>query len=229
MIFPSLELESVVQVNDKTRLDGTKTFLTPDEAAITLVRIEPEAAAGFIDVTNLEYLDYSYSTDGTKTVTIEVTTDGAPETFTKDLTVVTAIDDKLFSGDAELVTHEPNILSYVRDGRNSFLDIHRTAQDRILTWLDEHRIWDINGDRLTKDAIVDIEEVNDWSKFMTLAIIFEGISNAVDDIFMQKSAKYKQMAAVAMNRASMRLDRDGDGSIDDEKPTDVRTSRLRRR
>jgi len=34
-IFPSLELEKIIQTNDKTRLDGTKSFKTVDEADIT--------------------------------------------------------------------------------------------------------------------------------------------------------------------------------------------------
>ena len=228
MIFPVLETEATVQENDKTRLDGRKSFITPDEAAITLIEIEPEAAAGFIDVTTLQYLDYQYATDGTKTVSIRITTDGAPVTGTVTISVVTAADDKLFSGDAELVAHEPEILNYVRAGRNSFLDVHRTAQDRIITWLDEHRIWDTEGDRLTKDAIIDIEEVNDWSKFLTLKYIFEGLSNATDDIFHDKAMRYAEMASKARNRAAIRLDRDGDGN-EDTAAIDLRTYRLVRR
>ena len=228
MIFPNLELESIVQVNDKTRLSGIKTFITPDEAEISLARIEPNTGDGFYDVTLNKYLDFQYSTDGIKSVTIEITTDGAPVTFEKIIEVLTKEDDNLFSSDAELVSHEPDILSYIRPGRNSFLDIHRTAQDRILTWFDENRIWDTQGNRLTKENVVDIEEVNDWSKFLTLSIIFEGLSNSVEDIFMQKSAKYKQLAAIARSRSSLRLDRNNDGVVDASK-TDIRTSRLLRR
>lgn len=228
MIFPVLELESVLQVNDKTRLNGSKSYVTDDEAAITLVRIDPDGS-GFIDVTQNRYLDYQYDTGGTKTVTIEVTTDGAPVTATKDIEVVTPEDDYLFSGDAELVSHEPNILSYVAPGKNSFLNIHRTAQDRILDWLNAHRIWDRNNNPLTKEAIVSIEEVNDWSKFLTLQIIFEGLSNSIDDIFAQKSQAYRVMAANTRDRARIRLDRDGDGSDDDDTPVNLKSARLYRR
>ena len=228
MIFPVLELEAFLQADDKTRLDARKTHITPDEAAITLIEIEPESGSGFLDVTSLSYLDWQYSgASRTVTVSVRVTTDGLPETFSKDIEILTATDDKLFSTDAEMVPHEPQILDWVREGRNSFLDVHRTSQDRILTWLDEHRIWDTNGDRLTTDAIVDIQEVNDWSKYLTLQLIFEGISNAVDDVFSQKAFKYSEMAAKARNRAAIRLDRDGGGSIDTS-PVDLRSFKLRR-
>lgn len=87
MIFPVLKLEDVVQVNDQTRLDATKSYKTPDEAAITLVEIEPELEAGFIDVTSSKYLDYQYSSDGDKDVTVRITTDGVPTQLTKVLSI----------------------------------------------------------------------------------------------------------------------------------------------
>jgi len=214
MIFPVLKLEDIVQVDDQTRLDARKSYTTPDEASVTLIEIEPDTALGFLDITSQQFLDYQYSTDGDKSVSLRITTDGAPETLTKTLTITTAVDDKLFSSDEELTSHEPDILEYVKPGRNSFLNIHRNAQDRILTWLDEHRINDIDGNRLTKDAIVDIEEVNDWSKFMVLRLIFEGLSNSVEDLFSNKAQMYRELEAIARNRSQIRLDKNGDGDID---------------
>ena len=227
-MFPVLEIETTLQVNDRTRLSGLKSYNTPDIADITLWEIEPEAAAGFIDVTTNKYLDYQYTTDGDKVVTLRVDNGSTPVTASKTITVVTIVDDNLFSSDPELVPHEPNILNWTREGRNSFLDVHRTAQDRILTWLDEHRIWDTTGNRLTKAAITDIEEVNDWSKFMALKLIFEGISNATDDIFHEKALRYNEMMTSARNRAALRLDRDGDGNEDITK-IDLRSYGMYRR
>lgn len=228
MIFPTLELEQVLQVDDRTRLNASKSYTTPDESAITLVEIEPEAGSGFVNVTSDKFLDWQYSTDGSKLVTVRITTDGSPVTFSKTLAVLSVADDKLFSSDSELLPYEPNLLDWVREGRNSFLDIHRAAQDRILSWLDENRIWDSERNRLTKDNITDLDEVNDWSKFMTLRLIFEGLSNAIDDIFHQKALRYMEMESKARNRAALRLDRDNDGNTDQIK-TDLRSVGLYRR
>ena len=214
MIFPVLKLENIVQVDDQTRLDARKSYTTPDESSVTLIEIEPEASAGFFDVTSQQFLDYQYSTDGDKLVSLRITTDGAPETLTKTLVIITEVDDKLFSSDDELTSHEPDILEYVTPGRNSFLNIHRNAQGRIITWLDEHRINDVYGNRLTKDAVVDIEEVSDWSKFLTLRLIFDGLSNSVDDIFREKALEYMKLEGIARNRSQLRLDKDGDGETD---------------
>jgi hypothetical protein len=214
MIFPNLKLESIVQVDDKTRLDGQESYITNDEAAITLIEIEPETAAGFIDVTEDKYLDYQYATSGDKTVSIRITTDGAPTTITKQIVVISEVDDKLFSKDSDLVTHEPDILEYVREGRNSFLDVHRMAQTRIVAWLDEHRIWKTDNSKLTKDDLTDLEEFSQWSKFLVLRYIYEGLSNATDDIFWEKRNRYMSLEEAARNRGALRLDRDGDGETD---------------
>lgn len=216
-IFGNLILEETVQVDDKTRLDATTSFISKGEAAITLVRIEPEAAAGYITVTGTSskdyYLDWQYATDGTKTVSVEITTDGAPVVFTGTIEVLTAVDDKLFSDDQDLLSIEPDILKYVRPGRNSWLDFHRKAQYLILDHLNDLAFVDTNGDRLTKAAIVDVDEVKKWSKYTTLALIYEDISNAVDDVFAQKRVFYESKASSARNKSGLRFDQDGDGII----------------
>lgn len=214
MIFPVLKLEDVVQVDDQTRLDASKSYITPDEASITLIEIEPDTGLGFIDVTSSMYLDYQYSTDGNKSVSVRITTDGSPLTLSKTLPIISAADDRLFSSDEELTSHESDILEYVKPGRNSFLNFHRNAQDRILTYLDEHRITDLDGNRLTKEAITDIEEVNDWSKFLTLRLIFGSLSNSIDDLFNAKAEQYRTLEGVSKNRSQLRLDKDGDGNTD---------------
>ncbi len=224
-IFPTLELEKTLQVNDRTRLSGVKTY-TVAEAAISLIEIEPDSGAGFFDVTSTKYLDWEYSTDGTKTITLRVTTDGSPVTSSKTLEVLSVADDKLFSADNELLSYEPNILSWTREGRNSFLDVHRASQDRILKFLDQNGFWDENGDPLTKADIINIDEFQDWSKFMTLRLIFEGLSNAIDDIFHEKAVRYRKMELEARDRAKYRVDLNNDGDVDDDEGFDFRSIQL---
>jgi hypothetical protein len=193
-----------------------------------LIEIEPEAGAGFFDVTANKYLDWQYSTEGDKVVSLRITTDAAPVVVTKTLPIISEEDDHLFSSDEQLTAHEPMILGYIREGRNSYLDIHRSAQDRIINWLDEHRIVSSSGARLTKEAIVNIEEVNNWSKYLALKIIFEGISNSVEDVFSQKSKAYAEMEVSAKNKAQIRLDTDGDGE-EDAGAVDLRSFTIRRK
>lgn len=228
-VFGVIKTEDLVQVADKTRISCIDTYKTPGEEAYSKVEIEPEAGAGFFDVTGLLtalefekgwYLDWQYSTDGDKVITLKVTTtDGAPvpvlteHTFTKTLAVIDEADDKLFSTDEMLTSVVSDILRWVPEGRNSFKREHREAQKRILAWLDENGFKDTSGNKLTKDSIVDVSEVREWSKYLTLMIIYDGISNAIDDVFQQQARRFESLSVTARNRKYLRVDYTGDGTV----------------
>ena len=214
MIFIQANLEEKVQVDDKTRIDISKTFISPDEAAITLVEIEPELAAGFIDVTNNKYLDWSYGVGGVKVVTARVTTDGVPTEKTLSINIMSVVDDKLFSNDKDIVSHEVDIYRFLRPGRSSFLDFHRVAQKMILDDLDQRGLTDNGGNKLTAADIFDLEEVNEWSKYLTLYLIFTSVQSEVDDVYAVKAKSYMSMAKKQSTRATLRLDTDQDGVQD---------------
>lgn len=234
MIFPNLILEDVVQVDDKTRLDASKVFVSKDEAAITAVEIEPETGAGFVSVFGSGqskdwFLDWQYATAGTKTATCRVTTDGSPVTKTFTLEVLSVADDNLFSTDQDIVALEHDIMKWVPAGRASFKNMHRKAQRLILAWLDENGHTDTSGNRLTKEAIVDKEEVRNWSAALTLQLIYQTMSNAIDDVFMQKSKTYESLAITHRKRLILRLDLTGDGEIDTSEGIRVKSVSLVRR
>lgn len=214
MIFPKLEADSIVQVNDQLRLNATRTFVSADEAAITLVEIEPEVGGGYIDVTTNKYLEWAYTSDGAKVASLRVTTDGTPITTTLTITSITEVADALFSTDVDLRAIEPDIYLYLPEGKNSFNYLHREVQTQILEWLDEKNIKDTDGNALTKAALTSKDEFRRWSLYMVLERIFRDQSNAIDDVFSIKSANYKRLAEVARGRSSISLDRNGDGSKD---------------
>ena len=225
-IFGNLKLENIVQVGDKTRLNAVDSFVSKDEAAITLIEVEPFSGLGFVDITAANsrdwFLDWQYEAAqaGTVTVSLRITTDGAPVTSTFDLTVLTAAEDNLYSADSDLTASESDILRFLPEGRNSFLNVHRDAQSIILAELDESGITNRDGSRLTKDQIVDVEEVNKWSRYLVLWLIMSDNSNAVDDIFNQKAMMYKDRANFHKERAFIRLDlnKDGDATPGEYQP-----------
>lgn len=228
-IFPNLILEATVQENDKTRIDGTKTFVSKDEAAITLVEIDPGDGT-YRSVTGSStkdwYLDWQYSTEGDQTVNIRVTTDGAPVIASGTITVITAANDTLFSGDQDLTALEEEILRYVPKGRNSFLNVHRKAQSIILSELDERGIQNHDGTRITKDQIVEIDDFNKWSTYLVLWLIMQDISNSVDDKFDQKAKMYKKRMDFHRERSFLRIDFNKDGDVDLGEQQTVRTARM---
>lgn len=217
-IFPVIKAEKTLQVDDKTRIDVSKSYADKGEAAITLVEIEPEASAGFINVTGTSskdwFLDYQYSTEGAKVVSCRVTTDGLPTTVTKTINVVSAVNDKLFSDDNDLKSHEWDILKYLPSGKSSYNHVHRRAQEMIVYWFDQKGYVDSSGNKFTKDDFLDVLEVKEWSTFLVLGLIYEDLSNSVDDIFGQKSKMYLAKAKLARQKSVFRLDLDGSGVLD---------------
>lgn len=232
MIFPILEYEPIVQIGDKTRLDASKSFVSPDEQAISVVSIRPSSADGFITVSSDRYLEWAYSVSGVHEITVLVSTaEGASASaqILRNISCLSESQDKLFSTDQDLRLHEPDILKWVVDGRSSFKDMHRRAQYTIIKWLDKEGYVDVYNNPFTKDAILDIEEVKQWSTFITLRLIFEGISNAIDDVFAEKAKRYKGMEVDWRKRAILRLDIDADGRTEDGEGVDPAFGFLARR
>lgn len=235
-IFGNIELESVVQTNDKTRLNCTKSFISKDETPITLVRIKPEASGSFIQVgTTLQkdyYLDWEYSTAGTKVVTLEIT-NGTPTpvvtTFTSSIEVVTAATDKLLSSDQELNAVEPDVLKWIPQGRNTFLNVHRKSQQLILDWLDSIRVWRTDGTKLTKDDLSLTDDLKQLSIYITLELIYMGISNKVDDVFLAKAREYRNKSVDIKNRGRIQADFNGNGTLESSEGTDMRSFNMVRR
>ena len=228
-IFPQLNIENIVQVNDTIRLDATRSYASKDEAAISLVEIEPENGAGFIDVTGSKstdwFLDWEYSgSSRTVDITVRVTTDGAPVAFTFNLDVITKADDKLFSTDGDLLQHEEEIFKFLPKGKTSFIYKHRRAQELIIEDFNERGVTNFNQKKLTKDDFIDIEEVKQWSIHLTLSLIFADNSNVVGDNFSQKADNYLSMALGHRDRAFFRVDLDGDGQISDNENTPFKTT-----
>ena len=216
MIFIVVKREELLQVDDKTRIDVEGTF--SEDEAITKIEISPFIGSQFYDVTTNKYLDWQYDSAEQKLVTVRV--NGYKEGF-RTINVITAEDDRLFSSDADLLESEPDVLGFVVKGRSSFLNTHREAQKRILQRLEEKQIFDSSGDKLTKEAIIQLDEVRDWSKYYALEIIYYGLSNAVGDIFQLKGDQYRLLRERAENRSFIRLDINGDGTEDRAKKLSV--------
>lgn len=239
MLFPKLTFETVLQSEEKTRLDASLSFATDDEV-ITDVLIEANTGDGFISVFNggkrdKWFLDWAYEVDGLITPSVKLVTSLGDKTkiYTSGIIVLTQDEDALFSDDNDLIPFETDILKYLPKGKNSYIYAHRKAQERILAFLDEQRIWKLDSSRYTKQDIIDLDgefkdQFKQWSTFQTLVIIFENLQSANADIFQEKKSEYEKLMLQARNRASLRLDQDGN-SIIDPTPYNIRTTTLVRR
>lgn len=224
MIAPIIEVEPVLQIGDKTRLDASKSFVSKGEPAVFAVSIEPEAGAGFINVMSTDpknwFLDWVY-TGASRTVTVSCRVQvgnisGATATQTITLPLLTSADDKLFSVDQDLIALEPDILKWVKKGRSSFIDVHRMAQKKILEYLDEAGLRNADGTKISKNELIDLSEVKPWSRDLTLSLIFRGLSNQVGDVFDEKAKYYASEAKNRSDRAVLAWDWNKDGTIEED-------------
>lgn len=122
--------------------------------------------------------------------------------------------DRLFCSDQDLTAHEPELMKWCVDGRSSFKDVIRRSQDLIIAWLDEKGYVNSYQEKYNKFDIVDLEEVRQWSIFMTLRLIMQGLSNQSEDVFSKKAKEYTIMETAARQRVILRLDTNKDGIVD---------------
>jgi hypothetical protein len=155
----------------------------------------------------------------------------ASETDTKYfyINVYSKVGDYLFSQDGDLMAHEPDIMKWVTHGRSSFINVHRRAQKLIMNWIDEKGYVNTFGDKYIKRDIVDISEVNVWSTYLTLKLIFQGLSNSIDDIFDRKAGIYESLENGAKQRVALRLDVDKDGVADEGENLSIYSGSLYKR
>ena len=166
---------------------------------------------------------------GNKIVTVVATNGAQTDTKYFYLKSYSEAGDYLFCSDGDLIAHEPDIMSWVQDGRSSFKNVYRRSQKLIIAWLDEKGYCNVYGDKYTKNDILDIEEVRQWSTFMSLRLIFQGLSNSIDDIFDRKSKLYEASEIAARNRVILRIDTNKDGQIEDTEGLSVYSGSLFRR
>ena len=223
-------LPDKAQPGEKFRLDLTRSFVHPGDNHIQAMTATIEGEE--FNIVQDKVVDYAFDSTGEKTIAVEAECGGTGHpTSTKNftITIISASDENLFSDDNDILGLEPDLLNYLPEGRAQYTYVHREAQDRVLSALDERGISANDGSRLTAANVVDVEEVNEWSKYLALQFIFESLSNAIDDIFHEKALRYRQMAEQASNRAFLRLDYDWDGSVASTERGVAVTGRIYRR
>lgn len=235
MIFPSLEFEPIVQVDDRTRLLCSKSYASKG-MSITKVEIQPDAAEAWILVSGVNvkqadwYTDWQYDSAGTKTVSVRIN-EGTVDETTKsfDIEVVDADTDALFATDADLVEEEPNIMGWMKAGRNSFKNVHREVQRQILDLLNRKGYRTTAGGPITKEVVSDHSQVREMAKYLALHLIFSGISNQVGDVFSLKAQEYRSKFNTVSGRQIIGMDLNGDTVVEAGEGVNLSSARMIRR
>ena len=104
MIFGVIKTDDQVYSGDKIRIDVSGSFLTPDLTFATVSHeISVDAGVTWYNVSAKKYVDWIFTTTGTKTISLRLsTTEPANQVFTKDITVLNLATANLFSKDFDL-------------------------------------------------------------------------------------------------------------------------------
>lgn len=190
---------------------------------------------GFLQHCSIDFdsdLAFSYHAPvieyGLKKITLTVNNGSTPVTDVKYQKVYSVLGDSLFSVDSDLLPFEPDIYKWCPVSRSSFKDIHRKAQFMILDWLNGNGFRNSDSEEFTKFDLLKKNQVRQWSSLLVLSLIFEGISNAADDVFDKKAKKYSAKSLEARNKFLM-IDLNADGKVDSDESLRLHVGELFRR
>lgn len=229
-IFGVIKCDNKVFTGDKLRVDVSESFLAPSLTfATTSHEVSFDSGTTWYNVTSTKKIDWMFTTSGSKTVSLRLSnTVPANATFTKTVTCLDITTQGLFSTDSDLYKFEPEIDNYLPKKWSSWNLIHLQAQEWIIDWLDESRIYKYTGAKYTVADIMDVQQVKQLSIYKTLEFIFEGNSNIAGDIFSLKRDKYKALALAKLSRGALNLDFDDDNVAGINERKDLFTSTLER-
>lgn len=230
MIFLDFKSEGLVQVGDKTRLDVSNSFVS-DNIPLTDIEIAPNNI-DYVSVFNAGdsdkwYLDWSFSASGETTIGVRATDGANTVSQTYTVTIVSEAEDNLYSNDSQIFAIESELKRYIPSGRNSFKNIHREAQSRILNYLDRKRIWNDDGTPYNKNQLNLEGSLSKWSLYETLVIIYSDLFVSGGDKFAEKLNEYKALRQFERDRGAIRIDKDSSGTIDNNSEfQDLKTFRM---
>jgi hypothetical protein len=222
MIFPKIDTENLVQIQDMFRISGVNSFATAGEE-ITEVNIYPDYINNpgtVFDVYEPDqecwFLDWAYETDGSYKVRLELVTASSAKAIEQDIVAITEAEDNLFSTDQMLYAYESELRVHLPDGRNSWKYIHRKAQEEILDYLYRNGKLNSDGSAITKAQLTADSKLDKWSTFEAMVLIYQDLKTSNSAAFTEKLEDYSAKKFDARKRYVIRFDSDQDGDIDEE-------------
>lgn len=130
--------------------------------------------------------------------------------------------NSLFSTDDDLVREYPTILRNIPEDQTSFVRFHESSRDEIVTDLRNTGKY-IKHNKLTNEArkqldqwdLLDISEVRQASKYLTLSKIFNYLSDEPNDRWGELAANFRAEAGESLTPL-ITIDENQDGIKDDD-------------
>lgn len=130
----------------------------------------------------------------------------------------------LFSTDQDIEEEYPDIKDYLPKGKNSFVSFHASARKDIVQVL--RKRYQGQDKLLNQFDFLNIEEVRQASKYLTLSKIFDWLSDAPNDRWGEKAKAFYNKYAEYINDVLVTIDSNDNGAIDEEEKVSVQFVRL---
>ncbi|MBC96407.1 MAG: hypothetical protein CME63_01550 [Halobacteriovoraceae bacterium] len=209
MIFALIEAVKIAQTNELVRINAKDSFANGADE-ITKVEIRPKTGEAWVDVSEADHLlDWIYDTEEIVTASVRIN-----DTVEKSISfeIVSEETDKLFSSDKDLYALETEIRNLIPCEYSTWNYKHREAQKAILEELNTRGLRDSEGKEITKQNIEITKELNAWSKYLTLYLIYFDKASSQESIYWEKAMRYKRASDKASNdRLFLTLDKNGAG------------------
>ena len=140
----------------------------------------------------------------------------------------------VYSNDVDLKTEVFEINDYLPNGENSFILTHAAARNEIIQKLRTDGRYKLDfatgvAKDITAFDLLDVSQVRVASTYLVLSKIYSNLSDSIDDVYSQKSDKYRTMYNGAMQHFFLWLDTDDDGTLDIEERTQDVSGVIQRR
>jgi hypothetical protein len=142
----------------------------------------------------------------------------------------------VFNDDISLSADVGDIESYKLKGDNSFIRYHVSARDEIVQSLrnggqiKHSKTQNLNIERrnITKWDILDLGEIKNAAKYLTLSKIFFDVSRNVDDKAFSRYIEYRDKYGEEFGTFYLSLDKDDDGKKDNSENLSLNDATIRK-
>lgn len=133
----------------------------------------------------------------------------------------------IFSTDNDLLEEKPLIKENLGPLK-SFVNFHQASRNQIVQSLNNEFYLKYDGDykQLTAFDLLDVYEVKEASKYLTLSKIYDFLSDQVGDKYEQEARRFENLYGIARNSSFITLDRNNNGKVDPSEKMTIKVGRV---
>lgn len=133
----------------------------------------------------------------------------------------------LFSNDIDLLEEKPLILENLGPLK-SFINFHQASRNQIVQSLNNEFYLKYDGEfkQLTAFDLLEVNEVKEASKYLTLSKIYDFLSDQVGDKYELEARRFENLYGIARNSSFITLDSNNNGKADPSEKMTIKVGKV---